>query len=137
MHIISFILEGAITSILVETPETFYSNTINLLREAADICYAGLREILCLLHQATGIHVSFGELNMSLLERINNEMKFCTRLARQESVVVLPREELGLRNWVRVSFAVEISALEDGLSRIKAFFPSTLSTLVQVYQEDK
>lgn len=47
LTLFSFILEGAITRILVETPEDFYSNTINLLRKAADICYTGLREIRC------------------------------------------------------------------------------------------
>lgn len=47
LTLFSFILEGAIPRILVETPEDFYSNIINLLRKAADICYAGLREIPC------------------------------------------------------------------------------------------
>ncbi|MCD9641249.1 hypothetical protein HAX54_027338 [Datura stramonium] len=113
---------GAITRILVETPEDFYSNTINLLRKAADICYAGLREIPCFTpYKPQGSMFLMAKLNMSLLEGINNDMEFCIRLAREESVVVLPGEALGLKNWVRVTFAVEISALEDGLSRIKAF----------------
>jgi len=28
---------------------------------------------------------------------------------------------LGMKNWLRITFAVEPSALEDGLGRIKAF----------------
>uniref|UniRef100_A0A0V0I210 Putative tyrosine aminotransferase-like n=1 Tax=Solanum chacoense TaxID=4108 RepID=A0A0V0I210_SOLCH len=113
---------GAITRILAETPEDFYSNTINLLRKASGICYAGLREIPCFTpYKSQGSMFLMAKLNMSLLEGIDNDMEFCTRLAREESVVVLPGEALGLKNWVRVTFAVEISALEDGLSRIKAF----------------
>ncbi|TMW85032.1 hypothetical protein EJD97_023906 [Solanum chilense] len=113
---------GAIPRILVETPEDFYSNIINLLRKAADICYAGLREIPCFTpYKSQGSMFLMAKLNMSLLEGIDNDMEFCTRLAREESAIVLPGEALGLKNWVRVTFAVEISALEDGLSRIKAF----------------
>ncbi|XP_059283381.1 nicotianamine aminotransferase 1-like isoform X3 [Lycium ferocissimum] len=113
---------GAITRILVETPEDFYSNTINLLRKAADTCYAGLREIPCFTpYKPQGSMFLMAKLNMSLMEGINNDLEFCTRLAREESVVVLPGEALGLKNWARVTFAVEISALEDGLGRIKAF----------------
>lgn len=113
---------GAITRILVETPEEFYSNTISLLRKAAGTCYAGLREIPCFTpYKSQGSMFLMAQLNMSFLEGIDNDMEFCTRLAREESVVVLPGEALGLKNWVRVTFAVEISALEDGLNRIKAF----------------
>ncbi|XP_060189953.1 tyrosine aminotransferase-like [Lycium barbarum] len=113
---------GAIIRILVETPEDFYSNTINLLRKAADTCYGGLREIPCFTpYKPQGSMFLMAKLNMSLLEGINNDLEFCTRLAREESVVVLPGEALGLKNWVRVTFAVEISALEDGLGRIRAF----------------
>ncbi|PHU12390.1 Nicotianamine aminotransferase A [Capsicum chinense] len=113
---------GAITRILVETPEDFYSNTINLLRKAADICYSGLREIRCFTpYKPHGSMFLMAKLNLSFLEGINSDLEFCTRLAREESVVVLPGEALGMKNWVRVTFAVEISVLEDGLSRIKAF----------------
>ncbi|XP_009610422.1 tyrosine aminotransferase [Nicotiana tabacum] len=113
---------GAITRILDETPEDFYSNTINLLRKAADICYGGLTEIPCFTpYKPQGSMFLMAKLNMSLLEGIDNDTEFCTKLAREESVIVLPGEALGLKNWVRVTFAVEISALEEGLGRIKAF----------------
>ncbi|GMY10193.1 nicotianamine aminotransferase 1-like, partial [Fagus crenata] len=29
---------------------------------------------------------------------------------------------VGLKNWLRISFAIEHSSLEDGLGRIKAFY---------------
>ena len=79
-------------------------------------------------------------------------MDFCLKLAKEESVVVLPGNiinkfyhhlevctfyhftltlkliiflyagvALGLKNWLRITYAVELSALEVGLGRIKDF----------------
>jgi tyrosine aminotransferase len=35
---------------------------------------------------------------------------------------MLPGITVGLKNWLRISFAIEHSSLEDGLGRIKAFY---------------
>ncbi|KAF5948288.1 hypothetical protein HYC85_014245 [Camellia sinensis] len=61
------------------------------------------------------------KLNLSLLEGINDDMEFCGKLAKEESVIVLPGVALGLKNWLRITFATEPSSLEDGLGRINAF----------------
>ncbi|KAF5948290.1 hypothetical protein HYC85_014247 [Camellia sinensis] len=61
------------------------------------------------------------KLNLSILEDIKDDVDFCIKLATEESVVVLPGVAVGMKNWLRVTFAVEPSSLEDGLGRIKAF----------------
>ncbi|KAM0021229.1 putative nicotianamine aminotransferase [Helianthus debilis subsp. tardiflorus] len=58
-------------------------------------------------------------LDISRLQGINDDMEFCLKLAKEESVILLPG--FVLRIWVRVTFGIEPSALEDGLARIKAF----------------
>ncbi|KAG6720593.1 hypothetical protein I3842_03G070200 [Carya illinoinensis] len=62
------------------------------------------------------------ELNVSLLEDISDDVDFCLKLAKEESVIVLPGSFVGLKNWIRITFAVEPAYLEDGLKRIKAFY---------------
>uniref|UniRef100_A0A2P2IVB8 Aminotransferase class I/classII large domain-containing protein n=1 Tax=Rhizophora mucronata TaxID=61149 RepID=A0A2P2IVB8_RHIMU len=49
-------------------------------------------------------------------------MDFCLELVREESVMVLPGKVVGMKNWVRITFAIDPSALEDGLGRIRAFY---------------
>ncbi|KAK1567069.1 hypothetical protein Q3G72_007738 [Acer saccharum] len=112
--------QGAIPQILEKTKEDFFSKTIGLLREAADMCYDRIKEIACLAcPQTRSGHV---KLNLSLLEGIDNDTEFCLKLAKEESVIILP-VAVGLKDWLRITFAVELSALEDGLGRVKAFCP--------------
>ncbi|KAA8524331.1 hypothetical protein F0562_010754 [Nyssa sinensis] len=131
--------QGALPQILEKTTEEFFSRTINIIRGAADICYDRLKEIPCIAcpHKPEGSMFVMVKLNLSLLEGIHDDMEFCMKLAKEESVVVLPGSKLaqlalkviiflsgtavGLKNWLRITFAVAPSSLEDGLGRIKSF----------------
>ncbi|KAK2651199.1 hypothetical protein Ddye_018688 [Dipteronia dyeriana] len=59
--------------------------------------------------------------DVSLLKGIADDMDFCIKLAKKESVIVLPGVTVGLKNWLRISFAVHVIPLEDGIKRIKVF----------------
>ncbi|KAI3981653.1 hypothetical protein MKX01_027248 [Papaver californicum] len=48
-------------------------------------------------------------------------MEFCFKLAKEESLIILPGTAVGMKNWLRITFAVEPSSLQDGLLRLKAF----------------
>ncbi|KAI8006826.1 Nicotianamine aminotransferase 1 [Camellia lanceoleosa] len=114
---------GPFLTFLQIQQRTFFLKTLNILREAADFCYDRLEEIPCITcpHKAEGSMFVMVKLNLSLLEGINDDMEFCVKLAKEESVIVLPRVALGLKNWLRITFATEPSSLEDGLGRINAF----------------
>ncbi|XP_058213046.1 nicotianamine aminotransferase 1-like [Rhododendron vialii] len=116
-------VQGAVTQILNNTTEDFFLKIINTLCESANICYDRLKEIPCITcpHKAEGSMSTMVKLNLPLLEDISDDMDFCVKLAKEESVVVLPGFVVGLKNWLRVTFSVEPSLLEDGLGRIKAF----------------
>ncbi|KAJ0112348.1 hypothetical protein Patl1_02315 [Pistacia atlantica] len=118
------LIQGAVPQILEKTEEAFYSKIIDILRVAADICYNRIKEIPCIycLNKPEGSMFVMVKLNPSLLEDINDDMEFCLKLAKEESVIVLPGIVVGMNNWLRITFAVEPSALEDGLGRIKAFY---------------
>ncbi|KAK2990103.1 hypothetical protein RJ640_028743 [Escallonia rubra] len=114
---------GAVPQILENTAECFFSKTVNLLREAADKCYDGISEIPCITfpNKPEGSMSAMVKLNLALLEGIDDDMDFSFKLAKEESVIVLPGVAVGLKNWLRITFAIEPAALEDGLGRIKAF----------------
>ncbi|KAH9743875.1 Aminotran 1 2 domain-containing protein [Citrus sinensis] len=92
--------------------------------QTADICCDRLKEIPCITcpKKPEGSMFVMVKLNYSLLEGINSDMEFALKLAKEESVIVLPGITVGLKDWLRITFAVEPSALEDGLGRMKAFY---------------
>ncbi|KZV52696.1 hypothetical protein F511_23159 [Dorcoceras hygrometricum] len=117
------LIQGAIPEILEKTPKDFISNIVVLLREAAEACYSNIIEIPYLdsPQKPEGAMSTMVKLNLDMLEGIEDDMDFCLRLAKEESVLVLPGSVLGLKNWLRISFATDVASLEEGLQRIKAF----------------
>ncbi|PKI51336.1 hypothetical protein CRG98_028283 [Punica granatum] len=56
-----------------------------------------------------------------MLDGIEDDLDFSLKLAKEESVIVLPGIAVGMKNWLRVTFAIEPASLEDGMERIKTF----------------
>ncbi|KAK9150239.1 hypothetical protein Syun_008548 [Stephania yunnanensis] len=114
-------IQGAIPQILEKTTEDFFDKIVNMLRESADICFENIKEINCITCPQKPEGSMFVKLNTSLLEDIDNDLDFCLKLAKEESVVVLPGSAVGITNWLRVTFAIDPSSLADGLKRMKTF----------------
>ncbi|KAL5861030.1 hypothetical protein ACOSQ4_002326 [Xanthoceras sorbifolium] len=115
--------QGAIPQILEKTKEDFFSNIINTIKKDAEICYSKIKEIPCMdcPQKPEGSMSVMVKLHLSLLEDITDDMDFCLKLAKEEAVVVLPGFAVGLKNWLRVTFAIEPTFLGEGLDRIIAF----------------
>lgn len=116
-------IQGAVPQILENTREEFFSKIINILREAADVCDKKLKEISCITcpSKPEGSMFVMVKLDLSLLEDIKDDIDFCAKVAKEESVIFLPGVAVGLKNWLRVTFAIDPSSLADGLGRLKAF----------------
>ncbi|KAI3962061.1 hypothetical protein MKW92_034084 [Papaver armeniacum] len=117
------VIQGAIPQILENTKEDFFENTISLLRQALDICADEIKEIACitLLQKPEGSMFVMVKLDTSLLEDISDDMDFCIKLAREEKVIILPGIVLGLKNWLRITFSIDLPSLKDAMERIKSF----------------
>jgi len=117
-------VQAAVPQILEKTGDAFFSKIVNILRETADVCYDTIKEIPCITcpSKPEGSMFVMVKLNLSLLEDIEDDIDFCVKLAKEESVVVLPGVAVGLKNWLRVTFAIEPSSLKEGLGRIKVFY---------------
>uniref|UniRef100_A0A7N0TJ38 Aminotransferase class I/classII large domain-containing protein n=1 Tax=Kalanchoe fedtschenkoi TaxID=63787 RepID=A0A7N0TJ38_KALFE len=115
--------QGALPQILEKTNEEFFSKTNDLLRELSNLCYDRIQEIPCITcpHKPEGSMFVMAKLDVSLLDDIVDDMDFCLKLAKEESVIALPGVALGFKNWLRISFAISPSTLEDGLGRVKMF----------------
>lgn len=116
-------IQGAVPHILGMTQEDFFSKIIDVLRRDADICYEKLKQILCIScpHKPEGSMFVLVKLNVSLLDDILDDFDFCIKLAKEEKTIILPGMAVGLKNWLRITFALEPLALDEGLERLKAF----------------
>ncbi|KAL4580363.1 hypothetical protein LXL04_016554 [Taraxacum kok-saghyz] len=116
-------IQAAVPRILKETSDTFFTRTLDILRHSSDLCIKKIKDIPCLTcpTKPQGSMAMMVKLNVSLLKDINDDVDFCFKLAKQESVILLPGLTVGLKNWVRITFAAEPSLLEEALERIKSF----------------
>ncbi|XP_040376492.1 nicotianamine aminotransferase 1-like [Oryza brachyantha] len=116
-------VQGALPEILAKTEEAFFSEALGVVRQAAEICYEKLRGIECIAcpHKPEGSMFVMAKLDLSRLDGIEDDVHFCSMLAREESVVICPGSGLGMKNWLRITFAVDPQLLEDGLERTKSF----------------
>ncbi|KAI3830621.1 hypothetical protein MKX03_016453 [Papaver bracteatum] len=116
-------IQAAIPQILEKTTDDFFNNAITILRNSAEFVYDQIKDIDCITcpHKPEGSMFVMVKFNSTLLEDINDDTEFCLQLAKEESLIILPGTAVGLKNWLRISFAVEPTSLQDGLMRLKAF----------------
>ncbi|CAI0385396.1 unnamed protein product [Linum tenue] len=117
------LIQGAVPQILEKTDRHFYSNINKLLKRAADLCYDRFQDIpgLTCPTRADGAMSLMVKLNLSEFARIEDDIDFCLKLSEEELVILIPGTAVGLKSWVRVTFAIDPWALGIGLDRIKAF----------------
>ncbi|RZB76115.1 putative aminotransferase TAT2 [Glycine soja] len=116
-------IQAALPQIIAHTEEVFFKKTIDNLRHAAYICCKELKDnpyIIC-PYKPEGSMAMMVRLNLSLLEDISDDIDFCFKLAKEESVIILPGTAVGLNNWIRIIFATDPFALLEGLKRVKSF----------------
>lgn len=117
-------IQAAVPRILKETSDTFFTKTLGILKQTSDICTKKVKEIPCFTcpTKPQGSMTMMVKLNVSLLKDINDDIDFCFKLAKEESVILLPGLTVGLKNWVRITFAAEPSFLEEALERVGSFY---------------
>lgn len=119
----STIAQAAIPQIIEKTTEDFYRQTLQLLSHAADICYDRIQKLNVLYCPAKpqGSMFVMVKINISAFVDVKDDIEFSAMLAKEESVIVLPGSPIGLKNWIRVTFAISPTVLEEGFDRIAAF----------------
>lgn len=117
-------IQAAVPRIIEQTDEVFFKKTINILKQTSNICCDMIKEIPCLScpQKPQGSMAVMIKLNLSSLEDISDDIDFCFRLAKEESVIILPGTAVGLKNWLRVTFAADPHSLKEALGRLKSFY---------------
>ncbi|CAN0896777.1 Tyrosine aminotransferase [Linum grandiflorum] len=117
-------IQGGVKQLLENTKEDFFLKIKALLKECADLCYKRIQKIpyvTCPVKPEGSMFIMV-KLNLETLEEdIEDDVDFCNKLAREESVIALPGLVVGMKNWLRITFATDPTALEEGLDRMNAF----------------
>lgn len=94
-----------------------------MLKQTSDICYEMIKEIPCIScpYKPQGSMTMMVKVNLSLLEDITDDIEFCFKLAKEESLILMPGLAVGLKHWLRITFATDPTSLEEGLGRLKSF----------------
>ncbi|XP_044955762.1 nicotianamine aminotransferase 1-like isoform X2 [Hordeum vulgare subsp. vulgare] len=84
--------KGAIPELLEKTKQEFFDNTVDILRQTADICWEKLKGIsgITCPSKPEGSMFVMVKLDFSCLQDIKDDMDFCCKLAKEEAVLVLP-----------------------------------------------
>ena len=84
--------QAAIPEIIANTDKAFFENAMKVLREAAEICYLKLKDIECITcpHKPEGSMFVMVKLDLSCLDGIHDDIDFCSKVAREESVLICP-----------------------------------------------
>ncbi|KMS96368.1 hypothetical protein BVRB_9g225780 [Beta vulgaris subsp. vulgaris] len=116
-------IQAAVPQIIEKTEEEFFSKCITVLRQDAELIVEKLKEIPSITcpNEPEGSMFVMVKLNLSMLDGIQDDADFCMKLAKQESMIILPGSTVGMKNWLRLTFALEPSVLEQGLERLKCF----------------
>ncbi|TVU32369.1 hypothetical protein EJB05_24096, partial [Eragrostis curvula] len=116
-------IQAAVPQIIANTKEDYFNKIIDLLRNCADICYNKIKETrgFTCPHKPEGSMFVMVKLDLSYLDGIHDDLDFCCRLAKEESVIVLPGSVLGMKDWIRILFALDPTSLEEAHERIKSF----------------
>ncbi|XP_020887575.1 S-alkyl-thiohydroximate lyase SUR1 [Arabidopsis lyrata subsp. lyrata] len=117
------IIQAALPAILEKADKNFFAKKNKILKHNVDLVCDRLKDIPCVVcpKKPESCTYLLTKLELSLMDNIKDDIDFCVKLAREENLVFLPGDALGLKNWMRITIGVEAHMLEDALERLKGF----------------
>ncbi|XP_062860341.1 tyrosine aminotransferase [Trichomycterus rosablanca] len=116
------IVQGAVESILNETPSKFYQSTINFIKSNAEICFSELSTIPGLnpVMPSGAMYLMVG-IEMKYFPEFNNDVEFTERLVTEQSVFCLPATAFEYPNFFRIVLTVPEEMMVEACERIREF----------------
>lgn len=119
----STLSQAAVSGMLLNTPSSFFEETIMSLKAGAELCFERVQRIKG-LHCPTkpqGAMYIMVRIDPAIFKDIRSDVEFASLLVEEESVVVLPGTAFGTPNWLRIVFATPLALLEEAWDRIDIF----------------
>lgn len=116
------IVQGALESILNNTPQSFYSATISFLKSNSEICFNELSSVPGLepVRPSGAMYLMVG-IEMDHFPEFKNDVDFTEHLVTEQSVFCLPASAFEFPNYFRIVVTVPEPLMVEACSRIREF----------------
>uniref|UniRef100_A0A8C9ZEL3 Tyrosine aminotransferase n=1 Tax=Sander lucioperca TaxID=283035 RepID=A0A8C9ZEL3_SANLU len=116
------IIQGALESILNNTPQSFYNNTIHFLKTNSEICFSELCTVPGLnpIMPSGAMYLMVG-IDMDRFPDFKSDVDFTERLVTEQSVFCLPASAFEYPNFFRIVVTVPEEMMVEACGRIKEF----------------
>ncbi|KAM8861171.1 tyrosine aminotransferase [Synchiropus picturatus] len=116
------IIQGALESILDNTPRTFYNDTLGFLKSNSEICFNELSSVPGLkpVMPSGAMYLMVG-INIHHFPDFKDDVDFTERLVTEQSVFCLPASAFEYPNYFRVVVTVPEEMMVEACGRIREF----------------
>ncbi|KAG5273903.1 hypothetical protein AALO_G00156920 [Alosa alosa] len=116
------VVQGALESILNNTPKEFYNRTISFIKSNSEICYSALSTVTGLtpVMPAGAMYLMVG-IDMKHFPEFQNDVEFTERLVTEQSVFCLPATPFEYPNFFRIVVTVPEDMMVEACDRIREF----------------
>ncbi|XP_018573668.1 tyrosine aminotransferase [Anoplophora glabripennis] len=116
------LIQGALPSILQNTPQSFHDELISTLYENAQLTYEGLKNVRGLSpFMPQGTIYMIVEIQMNKFTMFANGLEFAQKMMEEESVFCLPGECFAIPGFMRIVLTVPRDLLQEACERIAEF----------------
>ncbi|XP_056908354.1 tyrosine aminotransferase isoform X2 [Takifugu flavidus] len=116
------IIQGALESILNNTPQSFYNNTIGFLKSNSEICFNELSTVPGLnpIMPSGAMYLMVG-IEMDHFPDFKGDVDFTEHLVTEQSVFCLPASAFEYPNFFRIVVTVPEEMMVEACGRIREF----------------
>ncbi|GBM82733.1 Tyrosine aminotransferase [Araneus ventricosus] len=116
------LVQGALPSILKDTPETFFEDNIETVQRNANLAYSFLNDVpgLCPVMPKGAMYMMVG-IQKSCFAKFKHDMDFVEGLMSEQSVFCLPGVCFDYPNYFRIVLTVPEELMIEACDRIKEF----------------
>ena len=115
-------IQGALPTILKNTPPSFHENTIRTVKKNADLAFRKLRKTPGLIPiMPRGAMYMMVKMDMERFPQFTSDLDFIEKLVSEESVYCLPGKCFNYPGYMRLVLTLPANLLEEALERINEF----------------
>ncbi|XP_057204633.1 tyrosine aminotransferase [Triplophysa rosa] len=116
------VVQGALESILNNTPMEFYQSTVSFLKSNSEICFSELSTVPGLnpVMPSGAMYIMVG-IEMEQFPEFQNDVEFTERLVTEQSVFCLPATAFEYPNFFRIVVTVPEEMMVEACVRIREF----------------
>ena len=126
------LVQGALPTILANTPKSFFDDTINVIQNNAKLAFTKLRGIPGLMPvMPQGAMYMMVKIDRTRFPGFKSDLQFVERLVAEQSVFCLPGKCFNYPNYVRIVLTVPAPLLQEACERLTQFRSSLHSSTMR------